>query len=273
MLSPFPGMDPYLEAPSLWPNVHQRLVTYAADSLGPQVRPRYWVQIGERVYVSEPLRSVFPDVSLTERRPPVRQPQAGGTTLAQAPDTPVVLMIPSTPIREVFLEIRDVRSGHVVTVIEVLSPTNKASGEGQDLYLEKQRQVLASDASLVEVDLLRRGEPTVAVPAELLESLPAYHYLVCVSRPDNRRQFETYPTTVRERLPRVGIPLRAGEADVLLDLPALLSRAYDNGAYADVLDYTQDPDPPFGGDHAEWVRSVARSTNADDQTSPGDPPG
>jgi hypothetical protein len=272
MPSPFPGMDPYLEAPSIWPDVHQSLITYSRDSLIPQVRPRYWVRMGERVFVSEPARGVYPAVILTERRsrPPHARP-AGGVAVVEELDTPVTLIVPPAVVREVYLEILDPRSGHVITVIEFLSPTNKAPGDGRDLYLQKQHQVLQSDANLVEVDLLRRGEPTLAAPADGLYAYRPYDYLVCVNRPLNRGEFKLYPRTVRDRLPRVRVPLREAEPEVALDLPALLARAYENGAYDEMIDYSRDPDPPFGEPDATWVREVARTmssppTGADDET-------
>lgn len=54
MPGPFPGMDPYLERPDLWPDVHQSLITYIRDALQPQLRPRYHARIGERLYVIPP---------------------------------------------------------------------------------------------------------------------------------------------------------------------------------------------------------------------------
>lgn len=258
MPSPFPGMDPYLEEPSLWPNLHQRLITYAADSLAAQLGEDYWVHMGERVYVSEPDRTIYPDVSLARMPASSRAPQGASTAAILDTDSPVLLILPDVEVREPFLEILDAATRHVVTVIEILSPANKAPGEGQDLYLEKQRQVLASDANLVELDLLRRGAPTVA-GAPLLPSLGAYHYLVCVSRPANRKAFLFYPVTVRDRLPRVEIPLRPGAPKVGLDLKALLDQAYDNGRYRRVLDYTRDPDPPFGAADAAWVRRTVEA--------------
>ena len=71
MPSPFPGMDPYLEEPARWPDVHQRLITYIADALQPQIRPRYHARMGERVYILQPPQTMYPDVILTRR--PVRE--------------------------------------------------------------------------------------------------------------------------------------------------------------------------------------------------------
>jgi len=264
-------MDPYLEAPSIWPDVHQRLITYAADSLMPQVRPRYLARMGERVFLSEPARGVYPDVILTgrRRRPPAER-DAGGVAVLEAIDMPITVIVPPAVVREVYLEIIDPRGGHVVTVIEFLSPVNKAPGEGRELYLKKQQQVMESDANLVEVDLLRRGEPTLAVPADGLYAHRPYDYLVCFSRAADRGKFDILPRTVRDPLPRVGIPLRPDEPPVLLDLPALLARVYENGAYDEMIDYSRDPDPPFGEPDATWVRERARATSP---PSPSSSPG
>ena len=54
MPSPFPGMDPYLEHPALWPGLHSRLIVGLADDLGPILRPRYYVEVEERVYLLTP---------------------------------------------------------------------------------------------------------------------------------------------------------------------------------------------------------------------------
>jgi len=52
MPSPFPGMDPYLENPSLWPDGHGRLINIASELLLAQLRPKYFVQIDERLYLA-----------------------------------------------------------------------------------------------------------------------------------------------------------------------------------------------------------------------------
>ena len=52
MPTPFPGMDPYLEHPGLWEDVHTRLIVAIADVLGPQVRPKYRVAVERRTYLA-----------------------------------------------------------------------------------------------------------------------------------------------------------------------------------------------------------------------------
>ena len=72
---------------------------------------------------------------------------------------PVLVEVPRVDeVREAYLEVRLTGTATVVTVIEILSPTNKRPGKGRDLYLEKRQDVLASRTHLVEIDLLRVGE-------------------------------------------------------------------------------------------------------------------
>ena len=42
MPSPFPGMDPYLETPDRWRNVHGNLATEIQTQLAPLIRPCYY---------------------------------------------------------------------------------------------------------------------------------------------------------------------------------------------------------------------------------------
>lgn len=258
MPGPFPGMDPYLERPDLWPDVHQSLITYIRDTLQPQLRPRYHARIGERLYVIPPQRSVYPDVTVTQRQP-VSIPTTSGGTAVLVADTPLVIIAPAEPIREPFIElIALAQGGQVVTVIEILNPANKTAGEGHDVYQRKQAEVLASDTHLVEVDLLRQGMHTVAVPLPYLTPFRPWHYVVCVSRAGHRDRFEVYLRTIRQRLPRIAIPLRPPDPDVVLDLQAVFDRCYDHGAYADLIDYRANPDIALPADEVGWVDEYLR---------------
>jgi len=254
MASPFPGMDPFLEEPGLWPNVHQSLITYARDQLQGQVGARYFVAIGERVYVEEPGRSLYPDVHVVE----ASAPGSGRAAPAPAADEPTVILLEEVERREVFLEIQDAASGHrVVTVLEVLSPANKSPGRGRELYLRKQEEVLASEAHLVEVDLLRAGAPTVSLPERFARSSD---YRVAVSRSGDRRRRELYGFGLRDPLPRARIPLLADDDDAVLDLGQVLAEAYARGAYARRVRYDGPlPPPPLSPDDMAWVRERAGS--------------
>jgi len=253
MPSPFPGMDPYLEQHSLWPDVHQSLITYSRDALQAHLRPRYHARIGERLYVIPPQRPIYPDVTVT-RRPPVDRPATVHQRSVLTADQPVVIVAPADPVREPFIEILDLtQGGRVVTVIEVLSPANKTPGETHDIYRRKQEEVLASNAHLVEIDLLRQGVHTVAVPAPYLTPYQPWHYVICVSRATNRERFEVYVRTMRQRLPRIAIPLQAPDPDVVLDLQAVFERCYEYGAYNDLIDYRAHPEIKLSPEDAAWV--------------------
>ncbi len=260
MPSPFPGMDPYLEDPASWQDFHQRLITYIADALQPEVRPRYHARIGERLYVVQAGRGIYPDVFLIQR------PRGGGISAGAAvlaPDTPVRVSLPPDEVRQVFVEIVDLARGdQVVTIIEVLSPANKTPGKDNDQYRRKQQDVLASPANLVEIDLLREGLHTIAMPADYMILLEPWHYAVSISRAAKREEGEVYPISLRQRLPRIGIPLTAPDPDALLDLQAVFERCYDNGAYGDLVDYSRPPKFPLGENDAAWMDELLKEKSA-----------
>src|SRR5262249_6753075 len=142
----FPGMDPYLEDPQLWLGVHPSLVVYIRDYLQPQLRPRYVANIEQRVFVEGPDREIAPDVWLRQNRPE----SSLGVAIAQE-DAPVLVRVSELEIHESYIQIVDRKSGQrVVTVLEVVSPTNKFAGPGRTLYLAKQREVRNSPTHLVE---------------------------------------------------------------------------------------------------------------------------
>jgi hypothetical protein len=246
-------MDPWLEHPALWPHVHHRFITYASDQLQASVGERYDVTIGERVYVESPDtgRSIYPDVATvrTGLLSPSRSPREGP---ALEPDVPTILVVEDVERREPFVEIRDAHGGRpVVAVIEILSPTNKHAGAGRDLYLRKQAEVLASRAHLVEIDLIRGGLPTAAIPPHAFGDEP---YRVVVSRAGDRRQREVYATLLRNRLPRVAVPLAPPDPDVVLDVQAVLVLVYEKGGFARRVDYAREPVPPLRASDATWAR-------------------
>src|SRR5262249_21593129 len=149
MPSPFPGMDPYLERPALWPDFHDRLIIYIQEALQPLLRPRY-VAIGqERLFVMESRRPVYPDVGAL--RPDSPRPARGATAVAEA-DAPAVFDFVEDERRESYLEIVEPAAGfRLVTAVEVLSPDNKDTGAGRDSYLRKRRELWRGGASQVEI--------------------------------------------------------------------------------------------------------------------------
>ena len=271
MPSPFPGMDPYLESPVHWRGFHAGLIFCINEALNAQLPPGFVSNIDERVYLVQPERALYPDVVLLQRpaavpAPPV--PGGGGVALAvREEDAPLLLTVYSDEMREGFIEVRTVGGDEeqVVTVIEVLSPANKAPGsEGRDPYVRKQEQLLRSDVSLLEIDLLRSGAHTIAVPhAALQAEFGTWDYLVCLHRGGQRWDFEVWRSTVRARLPRgVRIPLTDEHPDVLLDLQAAFDHAYDAGPYKRRVDYRKEPDPPLSDEDAAWADALLKEKGA-----------
>ena len=261
MPSPFPGMDPYLENPTLWPGVHQRLITYIADMLNAVLPSRYMADIGERLYVVQAERNIYPDVVVLEQPSTQTPPEQRARRIAvAASDPPWVLTVKSEEIREVYIEILSLADqSRVVTVIEVLSPSNKIAGsEGRQLYLTKQREILSSQTHLIEIDLLRQGEHTVAAPREMLVRRGKWDYLVCLHRGGQKGRYEVWAITLQQRLPRIHIPLQNGDPDVVLDLQSVFNRCYDEGAYVRRLDYHSEPPTPLEDADAQWANALLR---------------
>jgi hypothetical protein len=250
-------MDPYLERH--WRSVHQRLITYAGDQLQPQLPRRFRVEVEERVFVvgsPEHARTLVPDVSVVDRasskRPEV--PPSGGSTIVE----PVVIELTDEPITETFLEIIDTSSGNAVTTaIELLSPTNKTPGDGNDLYLKKQQDYRRAGVSQVEIDLTRAGDRGLVFPMALIPREHRTVYLACVRRSWQPSRIEAYPLPLRQPLPTIGIPLAAEEADVALNLQSLVDACYRNGRYDDI-DYRQDLQPPLSPEDAAWADTLLK---------------
>ncbi len=258
MLSPFPGMDPYLEAPAGWQEFHSRFINTMSDFLVPKVRPRYAVHIERYVYVVDVMGEesrLRPDVTVAEtgREGIIAEPQTAATATA------VLVPLPELEeVRHYFLEIRELETQKVVTVIEMLSPFNKRAGKGRDEYLARRAEILLSDVHLVELDLLREGE---RLP--MGKPLPKGQYYAIISRSYKRPIAEVYAWTIRQPLPTIPIPLKRGEADVMLDLQSVLNSVYDRAGYDYRLPYDREPDPPLSPEDWEWAKQIiAKSRGA-----------
>lgn len=254
MPSPFPGMDPYLEKRTLWPDFHQRLITYISEQLQPQIRPRYNARIEERIHLIHPPQDYYPDVSIIRR--PRQEPRTSATSTPAIADEPYLIKVLETEFREPYIEIVYLPTGDVVTTIELLSPINK-TGEGWQRYRQKQHQLLNSTTSLVEIDLLRFGEHTVAVPEQRMRGVTRWRYLVSVHRTGQYGEFEVYFIPLNARLPRCRIPLRMPDADAVLDLPAVFNRTYEVSGYEDFIDYNElPPGPPLSDEEIDWLDAL-----------------
>jgi Protein of unknown function (DUF4058) len=257
MPSPFPGMDPYLETPNLWPDVHHGLISQIQASLNPSLRPRYVARVELRVYISDdddPGREVLvPDVRI-EKSKSKGGKKAKGTPAVAIAEPLIVPLLLDEEIKEARLEIKHLQTGALVTVIGVLSPTNKIPGaRGRTSFMAKRRETLASNVHWVEIDLLRAGMPSVTRPP-----LRPSDYRILVSHAAKRAKARYWPVGMRQPLPLIGIPLRGKDAVVSLDLGAVLSTAYDRGAYEASIDYREEPTPPLSPEDAAWADTLLR---------------
>lgn len=247
MHNPFPGMNPYLEHPALWHQVHNRLIVAIADAITPQVAPKYRVSIEERIYTSveDGLLVGIADVAVAGK-------QASTSTQTTATATkpiPVQLPMPEE-VTERFLEVRLTQSGDIVCVIEVLSPKNKRSGIGREAYQTKRQKILQSQTNLIEIDLLRGGE---AMP--VLTTIEA-SYRILVSRGHSRPAADLYAFGLTEPLPTIPIPLLKDDVEPVVDLQALLNDIYTRARFDLSIDYDQPIKPALPDEEADWVKHV-----------------
>ena len=269
MPSPFPGMDPFLEHPDIFPDLHDRLNAYLSEALQAQLPPPYYAALGRRAWIEMSQRYIGPDINVLQSRrdEPRREGNGnGGVAVATPVATRVrIVHVPHDERVEPSVEIfvGQGRDKRLVTTIEILSWTNKAPGEhGRDLYLRKQREVLGSKVHLVEIDLLRGGEHTTAVPKDRAsQHAGPFDYHVCIHHFDNLEDYFVYPIQLAERLPEIAVPLLPNDGAVTLDLQQVFDRAYDAGPYRREVRYADEPlVPPVTPEQADWVRSRLANT-------------
>jgi hypothetical protein len=265
-------MDPYLEDPDLWPGLHHRLISAADEQLQPQLIPRgYVVDIQSRIWLEEPARSIYPDVALLRAQVAMTAQESEAAFSTKLADEPVRLKSRVTEIREDYLLIYEESTKKLITGIEFISPTNKSVKRGRALYLRKRRELRREGVNEVEVDLLRGGTPVVRLPKSVLDSIQPGGYVVNILRAKSL-DYEFFPIDVKSRLPRVAIPLKSGEPDVVLDLQAAVNRVYDGGAYPLRVDYTREPVPPLKQHDARWANELLIAAGIRMPATPPGPP-
>jgi hypothetical protein len=254
MPSPFPGMDPYLEG-SLSTSVHTALAVEIARQLNRRLSTRYVALTTRRFVMETPEESeivigeIYLDVAVA--RAGKADEGRGIAGMVAAPLRMATLI--RTPIPHVTVEIRDVEQRQLVTVIEILSPTNKR-GDGYTEYLDRRDRILRSTTHLIEVDLLRKGR---RVP--MRGKLPSVPHFVFLSRVDQRLLSEIWPISQDHLLPEVPVPLLAGDADAKLDLQQALTTVYDDNRLSSLIDYSKPPEVPLSPEQAAWVQKCLRA--------------
>ncbi|WZO99083.1 DUF4058 family protein [Isosphaeraceae bacterium EP7] len=248
MPSPFPGMNPFFEQPGYWQDFHLEFLSALRRQLVPQLGSAFFVQLEEHLYVHdlppEPRRAIGrADVSISGSA--VRSAGLAAVGMLEAP---AVLELPRNEVERVpYLEVRDRQGRELLTVIELLSPSNKKRGENHEQYPAKRRELLRSPTHLVEIDLLRRGR---TMPPD---DRPRCDYSVLVSRAERRPAVDFWPIQLRERLPVVPISLRPDVVEARVELQEVLHRNFDGPGYESFID-SGAPQPPLSGEQADWAR-------------------
>jgi hypothetical protein len=231
-------MNPYLEQETVWHDFHQSFIPAARELLSAQVRPAYVVRVEGRLYIHDAGPDERRFVGSSDFAVVSRSARSGTQAASGTLGAPTDVLMPIDVERQSYLEVRTRQGNELVTVIELLSPSNKRRGDDREQYLAKRREVLASGAHLVEIDLLRGG------PRMPPEDLPDCDYYVLVSRREHRPKAGVWPLRLRDHLPIVPVPLRAPDADARLDLKQLVDRVYDAAGYEDYI-YQATPHPPL----------------------------
>ena len=201
MPSPFPGMDPFLEHPKLWPDFQHHLVAGLYQLLLPGLVDRYRARVVGRQYATE---------------------------------TPLFTSVLRETHSEGVIEIRARTDGRLVTLVEVVSPANRTTAGGRAAYLAHRAAAARDRAGCVEIDLVTQGKPTLDFNRD---GLPEHDYTVTVTRGTSPDRYEIYTATAAKRLPKFKLPLAADDRDTVIDLQVACARAYELGNFHERVDY------------------------------------
>lgn len=253
MPSPFPGMNPYLEAAFLWREVHSRLIVALANDLGSRLRPKYYAAIETRTYLEDESEGVLVGVPDAVVFAGAQSRQASTVTVSTVtiPQTQPqkVQLVEPIEVKERFLEVRQVKTHAVIAAIEVLSPKNKR-GDGRISYLKKRQAVFESQTHLIELDLLRAYQPMPMLGMAWLGD-----YRILVSDAAQRPNADLYQFNLRDRIPTFGLPLQPDDLPLTVDLQLLLQTVYAEGSFDLRIDYSEPvPEPALSESDRLWVQ-------------------
>jgi hypothetical protein len=220
MPSPFPGMDPFLEDEKLWPAFQHQLIGSLFQILLPNLVDRYRARVGQRHYHTE---------------------------------MPLFTSIIREEHVEEYIEIRQRTDGRLVTLVDVVSPTNKLTSHGRQAYMDKRREARSQCASIVEVDLVMQGQPMLDYSRD---GLPDWDYAVTVTRSTQPERYEIYTSTIQKRLPRFKLPLAVDDRDTVVDLQAAFARCYEQGGFAGQVDYRRDAAVVKEDEERRWIHDT-----------------
>lgn len=256
MTSPFPGVDPYIEAQGLWPDFHTGLLNACRDAIDDRLPGEYVAHMEEHVHLvlsSDGDSSLIrPDIAILQSwKNPDPPAQQGHVATLEA----VTIALETSDleeIRERWIEIRKLPDLSLVTVIELLSPSNK-TGNGRSEYLQRRQSLIDQPVHLVEIDLLLGGRRS-----PMRRPLPPGHAYAIVSRAERRPDAEVYAWSLRDPLPTIPIPLAAPDPDIPLNLAPAFAMAYRRGRYGRILRYDQPLRADLDAEDVAWIEATAR---------------
>jgi hypothetical protein len=251
-------MDPFLESQGFWPDFHPTFLVCLREALNDQLPSHYAALIEERIQLLDASGDVVgfrPDVAVARRPGRGTWPsgEQGSTVAVIEPISMPLARRDLDEVTERWITIKRLPDQKLVTVIEILSPTNKLP-RGREEYLGKRQKTLDRPVHLVEIDLLLQGR---RIP--LGEPLPPGDYYAFVSRAvEPRESCDVYAWPLPHPLPQIPIPLLAPDPDIPLDLAALATRAYDQGRYGRLVDYSAELGIPLPPETLRWITETAR---------------
>jgi hypothetical protein len=253
-------MNPFLE--DFWSDVHTRLMVSLSNALQPILPDGLFARVEESLSIDAEkgdwrMHKFRADVLVAHQWTENPQEQSVGGVAVTEPDD--YYIVEQEVERRV--EIIDVRGGgEVVTVIEVLSRTNKTNGS--EAYRLKTDLLRQAGVNLVEIDLLRGGKHVVTVPPEEIPAHKRTPYLVCAAHGQYPTHLRVWHIALLQRLPAIGIPLRPSDPDAVIDLQPLLDAAYRDGGYDRVIDYRKPLTPPLPPAALEKIEEYLRVLDA-----------
>lgn len=257
MRSPFPGVDPYLEDQSYWPDFHTRFLNYWCEALAERLPDHYEARLDEWLSLvnldDNEARLIRPDIAVE------RQSQGPFSGTATAAVSGALILEPvSIPLamfdeeKHGYIQILHRPDKSLVAILELLSPANK-SADGFPIYCDRRSKLLWRNIHVVELDLLLSGtRPPMRRP------LPTGNYYAFVSRAERRPKCDVYSWMIRDRLPVIPIPLKQPDPDVTIDLASIFQIAFERGRYARSIDYVRPLGLPFDADTKTWAMELTR---------------
>jgi len=254
MKSPFPGMDPFIEAQGLWGDFHDDFIIEFKRAIQSQLPPKYVARVSDRTYLDsidpelDVVRHPFgPDVEVQRlQKPSGALTSAAAVAVADPPTTQMRGQV-EFEFREIFLDIYKLDPDQqLVTSVEVLSPANKRRGSvGYELYERKRAIFINGQANLVEIDLLRAGRRH-----SMLGHWPDSPYAVATFRKQDAPRCDVWTAFTTRPLPRIAIPLDPPDADVAVALQPIVETIYELSRYAVQLRYDRPIQPPLTSEEA-----------------------